>query len=390
MPAKVQSHGINKNTLIKLHQDLLEDILSRGYEISDQKMADFTEFSRLHSAVILFGVDELATSDFRFKTCVLEGFDPSYGGLNTFVEKESHTRSYEDFSEWVLEKLKFAENFFIRSLVDVPSDETEEEYLLILLLLENFLAEQFSKVLLPELEKLETEVREYLGKLYNNTDLTEQEVIDEATQFLDEKEKEAVALFSAKIQEDLNNESIKQALVALGILGLANLSDSIIETQTKKAKFGYISNIGAFFYNEMRQVKEIVFDNIMSGKRSLVTDQLANLKFNRNIFKLSVLAHPRALFRSIIAIASDVEYFKAIVPPSVLPTLNPSGVTANNLYLIKTKDEWSKTNGVENINVVDGLGLHHGSIEYYKPIFDLQKENTLAKEQRRIFLQSLN
>jgi hypothetical protein len=391
MPAKVQSHGINKNVLIKLHQDILEDILERGYNISDEKMVDFTEFARLYSSVLLFGVDELATSDFKYKNSIVQGFDPSYGGLNTFVEKESKTRNYEHFSNWVLEKLKLAENFFIRALADIPNSEVEDKFIGVIESLETFLQAEYAKTLLPLLIKIENEIKSELEALYNNNALSEDEAKAQAFEYLDKKQKESVDLFLGTIQEKLNDEAIKQAILAIGILGLVGLSDTDISKQRKTFEYGYLSNVEAYFFNEIRKIKEKVFDNISQNKRSLATDQLQDLYLNKNIFKLSVVSHPRALFRSLVAKSAETktEYFKAIVPSSVLPTLNPKGVTASNLYLIKTKEEWAKTNGVENINVVDGLGLHHGSQEYYLPILDFDKENTLAKEQRRIFLESL-
>lgn len=391
MPAKVQSHGINKNVLIKLHQDILEDILQRGYNISDTKMADFTEFARLYSSVLLFGVDELAKSNFKYKNSIVEGFDPSYGGLNLFVEKTSQNRSYEHFSNWVLEKLRFSENFFLRALADIPSDEVEDKFTEVIESLETFLQDEYALTLLPLLIQIENEIKNEIEIIYNNSALNEDEAKAQAFEYLDRKQKESVDLFLGVIQEKLNDEAIKQAVLAISILGLVGLSETDISKQRKTFEFGYLSNVEAYFFNEIRKIKEKVFDNISQGKRSLATDQLQDLYLNKNIFKLSVVSHPRALFRSLVSKSaeSETEYFKAIVPSSVLPTLNPKGVTASNLYLIKTKEEWAKTNGVENINVVDGLGLHHGSQEYYLPIVDLEKENTLAKEQRRIFLESL-
>jgi hypothetical protein len=65
---------------------------------------------------------------------------------------------------------------------------------------------------------------------------------------------------------------------------------------------------------------------------------------------------------------SKTDKFKLVVAPSLLPNLNPSGMTNKYLGQIKTFDEWARINGTENINVVAGLGLHHGSLEYYYPV----------------------
>jgi hypothetical protein len=386
MPQKIQSAGINKDYLIKVHQERLT-ILTQGKNISDQKLKEFTEFSRIHSQALLFGTADLDELDSSLKLSIYSNFDPGYEGLNEYIQKNANTRNYESLSNWLLEKLKFADTFFTRGFEDIPSDETEDKYLAVILLLEQFLQGQFAKVLLPELIKIEKEIKDGLAKIYNDDSLTSDEATQQAFDFLETKEKEAIKLFEDKIQTELNNQAITQALSAVAIFNLVKAGQEIIEKQTKIAKFGYMSNIGAFFTNSIRRVKEVFFENV--NQRSLATDQLEQISFNKNIFKLSVLAHPRALFRAILAISTDTNYFKAVVPKSVLPNLKATGETAKILYTIKTRDEWARLGG-NNINVVNGLGLHHGSQEYYLPVLgDLEKANKLAKEQRKVFLSSL-
>jgi hypothetical protein len=391
MIRKVQSAGINKDYLIKIHQERLLDLV-QGKTLSDEKLREFTEFSRLHSQTLLFGVSDLAELDTSLKLSIYSNFDPDYGGLNEFIQKEANTRDYESLSDWLLEKLKFIDTFFTRAFEDIPSNETEDKYLDLIDALEIFLQGQFAKVLLPELVEIENEIRDELTKIYNNDSLSEEEATKQAFDYLDQKEKEAIKLFEDKIQAELNNEALTKALLALAIFNLVKPSQEVLDKQVKIARFGYMSNIGAFFANSFRRVKEVVFENISQGanQRSLATDQLEQISFNKNIFKLSVLAHPRGLFRAILAISTDTNYFKAVVPKSVLPNLKASGETAKILYTIKTKDEWSKLGG-SNVNVVNGLGLHHGSQEYYVPILgDLDEAKKLAGEQRKVFLSSIS
>jgi len=207
---------------------------------------------------------------------------------------------------------------------------------------------------------------------------------------LEQKQKEIEVLF-AGLETKINNKAIEKVLLAIALFLLTKPSKEVLNSSVSNTKWQYKSNVKAFVSNSLRRVEEIFRENIFNGlnKRSLATDQLDKISFNKNEFKLSVLAHARGLFRNLLAKASEpkTDLFKCLVSKDVLPTLNPSGITTSVLFLIKSKNDWSKDGGL-NISVVDGLGLHHGSQEYYLPIFDLEKEELLAKEQRKVFLES--
>lgn len=368
MKAKVQTFGLDKYRLIKFHQELLEDISGNlESRLLDQRIQEFTEFSNLHSRVIMFGLSEIDNFDLSYKTAIYTSFDPSYEGLNKFIEKESKTRSYEDFSNWLIDRLKFAERFYLRQ---EPTDETESEFLEIIETLETFLQSEFAKVLLPILIEIENEVQTEVAKIYE-MDLESEEKESLAFEYLDKKQQESVELFEQTIQDKLNNQSYEQFLLVLALLGLEEPEKSLIDVELKKASFGYLSNIKAYFENSIRRVKETLFENIYT-KRGLETEQAKEISFNKNDYKLSLLAHARAYFRGLVYQASKgkTNRFKMVVPPSIEPGLNPSGTTKKYLGQIKTFEEWSKVNGLSNINVVNGLGLHHGSQEYYYPVLD--------------------
>jgi len=166
----------------------------------------------------------------------------------------------------------------------------------------------------------------------------------------------------------------------------------IAEPQIKSFMSGHISNIDAVVFNEGRRILENVHDNITQQMSLRLTrEQIGKIKFNRNIFQLSVTAHPRGLFRSIIAENAKGQgrkYFKMIVPPDKISKLSPSGITAGLIFLIMTAQQWDKKTGIKNsVNTVGGLGAHHGSYEYFYPIDEdlFEEEERLAQEQRNEF-----
>lgn len=366
---KIQSKGLNKTVLINLHKDLLSEVINtRELEISEKVLAKCTEFSRLHSQTILFGVPDLGEIDSSPKTCIYRNFDYSFDGLNEFIKKEATNRNAEAFSEWLVEKFEFARIFFERAIDSEPTDEVEQKFIDVLDLLETFLQAEFAKTLLPLLEKIEDETRSELLRIYG-LEISDEEKKNLALKFLNKKEVESVDLFQGEVQKKLNDKTFEQFLAILVILNLPKPNKEILESELSRANFGYLSNIKGFFWNSFRQLGEKMFDNL-AFKRSLETDQVENTKFNRNDFNLSVLAHARAYFRALVyqSSKSKTDKFKLVVAPSLLPNLNPSGMTNKYLGQTKTFDEWARINGTENINVVAGLGLHHGSLEYYYPI----------------------
>ena len=366
---KIQSKGLNKTVLINLHKDLLQEVINtRELEISEEVLAKCAEFSRLHSQAILFGLQDLGEIDSSLKTSIYRNFDHSHDGLNEFIKKEATNRNAEAFSDWLVEKFEFARDFFIRATDPEVADEVEQKFIDVLDLLETFLQAEFAKTLLPLLEKIENETRSELLRIYS-LEISDEEKKNLALKFLKEKEVESIELFNWGIQKKLNDKIFEQFLAVILILGLTKPTKEILNSELGRAEFGYLSNIKGFFGNSFRQLGEKMFDNL-TFQRSLETDQVENTKFNRNDFNLSVLAHARAYFRALVyqSSKSKTDKFKLVVAPSLLPNLNPSGMTNKYLGQIKTFDEWAKINGTENINVVAGLGLHHGSLEYYYPI----------------------
>lgn len=367
MTKKVQKVGINKDALLKFHRELALNLSnSRNLKFSDDKLDEFSEFALMHSRVLLFGISEIDNLDLSYKTAIYNHFDPTFDGLNELIKKEPYSKNYEAVSDWLLEKMKFAERFLLRAS---PVDKVEQKFISVIDKLETFLQSEYAKVLLPLLIKIEDEVKDEISRIYS-LDLTAEEKEKLGLDFLDKKEEESLKLFQGEIENNLNDKAYQEFLLILPILGLEKPSQDLIDTELKKTEFDYLSNVKAFFSNSMRRVSEVFFKNIYS-RRDLKQEQAKQISFNKRDFKLSVLAHARAYFRGLVFVASKdkTDKYKLVVPSFVESSLNPTGTTAKYLNSIKTFEDWSKVEGVQNISVVDGLGLHHGSQEYYLPVF---------------------
>lgn len=271
--------------------------------------------------------------------------------------------------------------------------EIEKEYNRIITELYDYLQGIYNDDLKAKMEGYEKEIREEIASIYNSEGSPEERA-EEATDYLEEKQKEIEDYFESQIDE-VNDNISELALSALALLLIPQPNQSVINEYKAIFKKGYLSNIKGNVAKFIRQIDEMVFENISLGadkkksfKKSLATDQLDTLvHFNRNDFKLSVLTHPTALFRAITnktAISEGYEHFKAVIANKLIDDLNPSGVSANQLYRIKTADEWDRTENLKNVNVVDGMSLHHNDQLQYLPIEtdNLDKEKETAKEQR--------
>jgi len=161
---------------------------------------------------------------------------------------------------------------------------------------------------------------------------------------------------------------------------------------------GYVSNVSGVLFNEPRRIKENIVLNFGSHVSvDLAIEQAGKLKFNRNVFKLSTVTHARAAYSSVVYdynAKNGFTFFKVLVPKSKLKELSPEGQTAKVLFGIFTAAQlnkmMSKDSDGKNSNAVSGLGLHHGSYEYYYPIasVDLDEEQKIAEEQKNNFEES--
>ncbi len=224
---------------------------------------------------------------------------------------------------------------------------------------------------------------------------------------MDSGVRQIMSRYQAKIESSsyakkTMGDAAKAGVKAVREMGTAEKQAlSLAETIVNEGQFqsflrGHISNMQGIVFNEGRRIRERIDENF-SGETSLtiVKNQVGKMKFNRNILRLSVVSHPRALFRNIIARDAEIKgqkNFKVIAPKSIIPTLAVAGITATYLYTIATEQEWNKrADNKSNANAVGGLGLHHGSREYYYPVDEemIDEEKELARQQRSEYLASL-
>jgi len=181
------------------------------------------------------------------------------------------------------------------------------------------------------------------------------------------------------------------------IIGAKELEDkkeyadilAIAENQVKAFMGGHISNMDAVAFNEGRRILENMHDNVMQEVSvRLAKEQVKKMKFNRNTYKLSVVTHPRALFRGIVATDAQkqgINHFKMVIPPIKRKELNPAGITAGLLFTIMTVQQWNDKTGVKNnVDTVGGMGTHHNDFSYFYPVEEenLNEEMEIAKKQR--------
>jgi len=290
----------------------------------------------------------------------------------------------------VLENAKVSNVIPSQSELDYQDIITEEE---------KMLEREYLLFLLPALLVIEDNTKKNLLEFYNKINS------DGVISFEDNKrmlalvetelsnmELKAVEQFTGATMDQLNNKSEAKAVDALSVL---DLGLGAVTSQLNRYSFelGYKSNIQGFFSNSFRRVKENVRDNLTQSVKLTLAKEQANLvSFNKNDFKLSLLTHPRGLFRRTIEQASQdvgINHYKAIMPTYKINSLNPSGMTSQVLYKINTIQEWNKYNGVQaTVNSVGGMGLHHNDFIFYYPIKDskLPGETIIARKQRSEFL----
>lgn len=389
MASKVQTVGINKDYLIKVHKELLTDMMLRGFKPSEEELQRISEMCVIQSKVFLFGLDELPEQKNDFIQSIVRRFPEGYKGINQYIHESANKRNYTYYTEFLLNILQNTERFITRSLEDIESPAQELAFLAIILAFEEYLEEYYQNVLLPRLVDIELEIKKQVQAIYNNPDLTEQEIVEQVDEYLDTKVSELNEQYANESDTTMFDEAVAKSTEAVSLLGLSlpNLS-----TVQKMISYGYLSNISAYFFNETRRIKESTYENIFSGanQRSLATEQIESIQFNKNVYSLSTITHARAMFRAVVdASAKDYTHFKALVFPTYFDRINPTGKSAQAVYQIKTREGWSDFVDNKNANVVGGLGLHHNDVVYYYPVVNNEESRELAKKQREQFLAQL-
>lgn len=276
---------------------------------------------------------------------------------------------------------------------------------------EQFLEEQYGRIetLVVKFEKI---YQDQIQKIYKSA---KTERIDGVVSIKYDKKliKEGEAVvdkITAKLEEKLLDSPFQENLFKKTKLfaqkALKNNDKLLEEFEIDEGQFnsfvaGYISNIKGVLFNEPRRFKEAIVQNFASeASLSLAVEEAGKLKFNKNVLKLSTVTHARATYKGIIYKNAQNEgftFYKVVVPKNKIKNVleRPDGMTAAVLFFIGTaaminKKINERTDG-KNPDAVKGLGLHHGSFEYYYPIAsdELDEEEQIASEQKRRFKEKL-
>lgn len=389
MASKVQTVGINKDYLIKVHKELLADMMLRGFNPNEKELQNISEMCVIQSKVFLFGLGELPEQKNDLIQSIVRRFPKGYKGINQYIHENANKRSYAYYTEFLLNILQNTEHFITRSLEEIESPQQELAFLAIILAFEEYLEEYYQNILLPRLLEIELEIKKQVQAIYNNVDLSDQEIVNQVDNYLDTKVAGLNEQYANESDTNMFDEAVAKSTEAINLLGLSTVNLSTVQ---KMISYGYLSNITAYFFNETRRIKESTYENIFSGanRRSLATKQIESIQFNKNIYNLSTIIHARAMFRAIIDVsAKDYTYFKALISPIYFNRINPTGKSAQAGYQVKTRSEWSSFVDNKNANVVGGLGLHHNDVVYYYPVINDKKSFDFAKKQRKQFLAQL-
>lgn len=287
--------------------------------------------------------------------------------LKPFPREKTFTKNITDFEKYL--DMKYAE-------AEEIVKETEKEYQNALVeLYESSDSQRIDGVVCLVYDK--TRITAGKNKIQKITDKLEKKLIDSALQ--DEIFKEAQTW--AKSTLDANDTYLAKRVTI------------VWEWQINTFIDGYKSNMQGVIYNESRRVLENITLNYGSEASVDLAKKTAEVSINKNILSLSFITHPRALYKFIIysdAQAEGFTMFKTVVPTSLIQNVidRPSGMTASVIYTIATAAQINKIASTatagKTAEAVTGLGLHHGSFEYYYPIasVDLPVEEEIAKTQR--------
>ena len=385
MYKKIQNYGFGKQSLEGQLGAMIKEVKS-SKELDESD----TELIRAITEVLLYDRANVSTDSFSSETVeIIRSYFSHFQKID-----EITMRSEIDALEDNLKQIDSVYGYFVlRSTGDdleEDAEDSEKEYLAIIAALTLFLERYYNSDLLPIIEEAEKDIKQFLDTTYKSA-ISEAEKTAQINTFLEQKEEELKNLFRDKL-EPMNNEAVAQAKKAVQAV------DSSIDPESEENiqlinqligifTVGYISNINGNLSTFIRQTNEMAFDNIALSIRTALEDQTKQIKMNRNNLKLSLLTHPKALFRAVsnkLAMRSGYKNFKSLVPLYMIPGLNPSGMTKEQIYRIKTEKQWAETGGLGNLHVVDGMSLHHNDSIFYMPVKNTEGVKTLAKKQRKI------
>ena len=276
---------------------------------------------------------------------------------------------------------------------------------------EKYLDGEYRNKFEPLIKKAELTYQRILKTIYESADTERRDgvVVLASTvhnRELQRKASKAIKIVTGRLNEKLINGNMQKSLfsktkhMAVSTLKANNkkLSDIFVDAgQFNSFIAGYVSNIKGILFNEPRRIEEDLILNFGSGAALvLVLTQAEAIAFNRNILELSVVTHARSAYENIItdqAIRDGFVFYKVVVPKNKIAGVSPFGIIAALLFGIYTiaqlNKRMNKDSDGKNAASVGGLGLHHGSYEYYYPIESdmMDEEKAISQEQRKQFEQ---
>lgn len=378
MYKKIQNYGLNK----KVFNDQVEHVAIEALKKDENQVNEHKELLRAFVEVSLYGWDKITKDEFKPDT--VKNMRSFFGDLRKFDEISFKYKSDPKFA--IKKNLERMDKLFwyLQNYQRAEVTNQEQSYQETINNFEGFLQNYYEDELLPALEDEEENIREELLAIFA-LDISEEEKIERAEAFLAESEERLTVKFDQQ-ENGMSEVAVATALAILAILSIPEPTEADVQRYKGIFKKGYLSNIKGNLYTWYRQINEMFFDTV-SLQRSTEREAIRNISvMNRNKFKLSVVSHPRALFRAISnkqAIKEGFTHFKALVPEWSLATLNPNGTTRKYLYMIKTPEEWKTLPEATTPNVVDGLSLHHNDQIFYMPVENNDEQIAISKEQRK-------
>jgi hypothetical protein len=372
-------------------QEIYPDLFVKGINNKASKELSETLKNLTKSGLIV--PDESITKFIRETYKLPENKENAPRNVPTNDDKTIEDRIEDD------QKKKFSESNF--NLIKFQEVSTRENtFLQGITSNESFIQTFFNDKYVPQIEILEDNLKKILNSGYDkartetrggtkylstigNSGLKR----DMKSKVKDQFSKFEKRLLGPNFADKIMNGSLKIAEGTIKEIFTVQMA-FVSRSEFRSFMAGHISNMRAVFSNEERRILENIESNFGNGLSfSVIESQIEALRINRNILKLSVISHPRAVYRGEIFRASEsqgINNFKMLVPLGI--KLDKAGQTIALVYLIKTQFQWEAQNSDQQNagGVVGGLGLHHNSQDYYYPIPDneLEMAQQLSREQR--------
>jgi len=378
-PHKIQNFGLNPKVLA----DELRYIIEEALEDKNEDIKDYDEFIRGYREIILYGWEDM--NEKRYSPHIVQIMQRYFPDMERIddVARQYASIDPEAGKSLNLEKFDRLSEFVRADVKEVTVTEEEEAFTEEIALLLLMLQTMYTKEFLPIAFRIEQELKTFLVKMYSDNTGVESLALLET--YINEQ-KEKLAKEFEKLGKEMLEKTGEKARNTIARIGTKQQDKDSVLAGIQIFLWSINSNIAGTLSTYFRQAQEKHHDNVKLGAvtRSLATDQVPHISINKNNYKLSLIEHAKALYRYLIfeSAKDQFTHFKAVTPLFLLPQLSLYGVTRQVLYTIKTQRNWDTTYSIQNVNVINGLSLHHGDNIFYFPVSDDKQQRTIAQKQR--------